>query len=144
MSEENNYIINNPLIELGYNDKYDSSLKKTTFTSSGGAKITITSGDGEEKKKKKEKKNEIISFDINLPKPAEIVSNLDKFIYGHRKTKEALAISMKNLEHRIKYPQIDFPKSNALLFGDTGVGKTYLVETIAKILNLPIVKLKMT
>lgn len=76
-----------------------------------------------------------------LPSPKEIVAHLDEFVIGQKQTKIDLAVGVYNHYKRIinkptKYcDQID--KSNMLLIGDTGCGKTYLLKCLAKFLQVP-------
>ncbi len=79
---------------------------------------------------------------INLLTPAEIKSILDEYVVGQDKAKITLAVSVYNHYKRIinqtnSEDDIDIQKSNVLLLGPTGVGKTFLASTLAKILDVP-------
>jgi ATP-dependent Clp protease ATP-binding subunit ClpX len=103
--------------------------------------------------------NEIIDEEMNeaaevglteLPKPREIFEFLEQYIIGQESAKRALAVAVYNHYKRIqassgpKAPgsqddadQVEIAKSNILLIGPTGTGKTYLAQTLAKMLNVP-------
>jgi ATP-dependent Clp protease ATP-binding subunit ClpX len=72
-------------------------------------------------------------------KPHEIKQELDKYVIGQETAKKTLAVEVYNHYKRIhNRSSIDFPKSNVLLIGPTGVGKTYLMEILSKILDVPL------
>lgn len=78
--------------------------------------------------------------DIVLPKPEEIKAKLDEYVIGQDNAKIALSVAVYNHYKRIysnSNSDIDIQKSNILLLGPTGVGKTMLAQTLAKILNVP-------
>ena len=78
---------------------------------------------------------------INLLKPAEIKKVLDEYVIGQEKAKISLSVSVYNHYKRILSQNdgsdVELQKSNVLLIGPTGVGKTYLAQTLAKILEVP-------
>ena len=83
--------------------------------------------------------NEIIS-DINLLKPVEIKTFLDEYVIGQEEAKKILSVAVYNHYKRvlsIKESEVELQKSNILMIGSTGSGKTYLAQTLAKILNVP-------
>ncbi|MBR3601703.1 MAG: ATP-dependent Clp protease ATP-binding subunit ClpX [Lachnospiraceae bacterium] len=89
-----------------------------------------------------EDEEEIIdSDDINLLKPAEIKAHLDEYVIGQEAAKKVLAVSVYNHYKRITAKQdddgIELQKSNIIMIGPTGSGKTYLAQTLAKIINVP-------
>jgi ATP-dependent Clp protease ATP-binding subunit ClpX len=83
------------------------------------------------------------SFDLdNLPKPAEINSVLQEYVVGQEPAKRTLAVAVYNHYKRVQMMQaedseLELQKSNILLLGPTGCGKTLLAQTLARILNVP-------
>jgi len=78
-----------------------------------------------------------------LPTPSEIASILDQYVIGQQKAKRILAVAVynhyKRLRHKGKKDEIELSKSNILLVGPTGSGKTLLAQTLARLLNVPFV-----
>ncbi|MDQ6730169.1 MAG: ATP-dependent Clp protease ATP-binding subunit ClpX [Actinomycetota bacterium] len=83
------------------------------------------------------------TFDIeNLPKPREIYEVLGEYVVGQEQAKRSLSVAVYNHYKRVQMMQsddndIELQKSNILLLGPTGCGKTLLAQTLAKILNVP-------
>ena len=83
-----------------------------------------------EKKKQKE---------FKLPKPAQIKAQLDEYVIGQEQAKKTLSVAVYNHYKRINNKtDVELNKSNVLMLGPTGVGKTLLAQTLAKILEVPI------
>lgn len=79
--------------------------------------------------------------DMALPKPEEIKAKLDEYVIGQEDAKKALSVAVYNHYKRIysgtDSNDVELQKSNIMLLGPTGVGKTMLAQTLAKILNVP-------
>ncbi len=89
------------------------------------------------KRNSKKKKNEQIA----LPKPSEIKAHLDEYVIGQEEAKKTLSVAVYNHYKRIfkgEGSDVELGKSNVLLLGPTGVGKTLLAQTLAKALDVPI------
>ena len=85
------------------------------------------------------KKSGIPKLD-SLPTPMEMKAFMDHYIIGQEEAKIALSVAVYNHYKRINYPDysdVDLQKSNILLIGPTGCGKTLFAQTLAKILNVP-------
>ncbi|MDR0298324.1 MAG: ATP-dependent Clp protease ATP-binding subunit ClpX [Streptococcaceae bacterium] len=79
---------------------------------------------------------------LEVKKPKEIMALLDEFVIGQTAAKKALSVAVYNHYKRINFQNanpdaVELQKSNILMIGSTGSGKTYLAQTLAKILNVP-------
>ncbi len=82
---------------------------------------------------------------VDLPIPAEIKGTLDQYVIGQESAKRTLSVAVYNHYKRLKYlgtggkEEVELSKSNILLIGPTGSGKTLLAQTLARLLNVPFV-----
>lgn len=96
------------------------------------------------------KKKELVELQGELPKPAKIKAHLDQYVIGQHLAKEILSVAVYNHYKRLKHEsgdaglgefnnEIEIGKSNILLIGPSGTGKTLLASTLAKIVGVPFV-----
>ena len=94
------------------------------------------------KKKKPKEKKTVPVFDINaIPAPHKIKAKLDDYVVGQEHAKKVVSVAVYNHYKRIagdSSDEIEVEKSNMLMVGPTGSGKTYLVKTLAKLLDVPL------
>ncbi len=94
------------------------------------------------KKKAEEKKEDEIPLTMeNIPAPHKIKAMLDEYVVGQEYAKKAISVAVYNHYKRVitnTMDDIEIEKSNMLMLGPTGCGKTYLVKTVARILNVPL------
>lgn len=95
-------------------------------------------------KKKKEEKSQKAKKEfslIDIPAPHKLKAMLDEFVIGQEKAKKVMSVAVYNHYKRVfssSEDGIDIEKSNMLMIGPTGSGKTYLVQTLAKLLDVPL------
>lgn len=94
------------------------------------------------KKKKDKKKKDKPVLDIkNIPPPHKIKAQLDEYVVGQNQAKKVISVAVYNHYKRVAtqtMDEIEIEKSNMLMIGPTGCGKTYLVKTLAKLLDVPL------
>ena len=87
------------------------------------------------------KKEEKATKDLKVPKPKEIKAYLDQYVIGQDDAKRFLSVAVYNHYKRLKQPEdpdgVEIEKSNIIMVGSTGTGKTLLARTIAKLLDVP-------
>lgn len=91
-------------------------------------------------KKKKDRPKPVFTID-NLPAPHVVKATLDEYVIGQERAKKALSVAVYNHYKRVTtghMDDIEIEKSNILMIGPTGSGKTYLVKTLARLLDVPL------
>ena len=95
----------------------------------------------EDENEAEEEAQEEENLEINLLKPAEIKDFLDDYVIGQDEAKKVLSVAVYNHYKRVTAPKdddgVELQKSNIIMIGPTGSGKTYLAQTLAKIINVP-------
>jgi ATP-dependent Clp protease ATP-binding subunit ClpX len=86
-------------------------------------------------------REESLTTSTPLPKPAEIKETLDEYVIGQERAKKILSVAVHNhykrIDSKVASDDVELQKSNILLLGPTGSGKTLLAQTLARILNVP-------
>ncbi|HRN57586.1 MAG TPA: ClpX C4-type zinc finger protein, partial [Agriterribacter sp.] len=80
-------------------------------------------------------------FKLTVKKPVEVKKFLDEYVIGQDDAKKVLAVAVynhyKRLQHKAAENEVEIEKSNIIMVGETGTGKTLLAKTIARMLNVP-------
>lgn len=109
------------------------------FLAEGGKmpKVRKKTKEAEAEKKKAEPEEEDVK---KMKPPHKIKAELDEYVIGQEKAKKVISVAVYNHYKRVleKDPKIELEKSNMLMLGPTGSGKTYLVKTLARLLNVPL------
>lgn len=123
------------------NDEKEDRKPQINFVNLGDLFGGYTNGPQQKvKKKKKDGPKPVFSAD-NIPAPHLLKAELDKYVIGQEKAKKTIAVAAYNHYKRVRtgtMDDIEIGKSNILLIGPTGSGKTYLVQTLARLLDVPL------
>ena len=138
-------------MDLKKNGDEDAEQKDTKQSGNGIPKVSFLNlADlpfdfglgGRQKVKKKEKGEHKPLIELkDIPAPHKIKAMLDEYVVGQEKAKKIMSVAVYNHYKRIAtntMDEIEIEKSNMLMLGPTGCGKTYLVQTLARILNVPL------
>ena len=102
----------------------------------GGAMPNVTEKNNQNVNKD-EAVNNVLSEDFKLLTPSELKAELDKYIIGQEEAKKVISVGIYNHYKRLLNNRTDIAKSNIMLVGSTGVGKTEIARTVARILDVP-------
>lgn len=129
------------------NAEWDKISKEKGFPNISFVNLADLQGDGgipnkQKLKKKKPKEESEAVIDIkNIPAPHKIKAQLDDYVIGQEKAKKIISVAVYNHYKRVAtgtMDDIEIEKSNILMIGPTGSGKTYLVKTLARLLDVPL------
>ncbi len=130
-----------------WNDEIEKWSKGKGFPNISFVNLADLQGDGgipnkqRLKKKKAKKKEEPVLNIKDIPAPHKIKAQLDEYVVGQEKAKKIISVAVYNHYKRVAtgtMDEIEIEKSNILMIGPTGSGKTYLVRTLAKLLDVPL------
>ncbi len=137
-------MLNNPQLQ----NELDQLSKQGGFPNISFVNLADLRGDGGipnkqklKKKKKKEGEQEPVLNIRNIPAPHKIKASLDEYVVGQEQAKKVISVAVYNHYKRVatgSMDNIEIEKSNMLMIGPTGCGKTYLVKTLARLLDVPL------
>lgn len=136
-------MLNNPNLQK----EMDQFSKHNGFPNISFVNLADLQGDGgipnkqKLKKKKKKEGNEPVLDIKNIPAPHKIKASLDDYVIGQEHAKKVISVAVYNHYKRVAtgtMDEIEIEKSNMLMIGPTGCGKTYLVKTLARLLDVPL------
>lgn len=137
-------MLNNPNIQK----EMDEFSKQNGFPNISFVNLADLQGDGGipnkqklKKKKKKEEQDQPVLNIKNIPPPHKIKASLDEYVVGQERAKKVISVAVYNHYKRVAtktMDEIEIEKSNMLMIGPTGCGKTYLVKTLARLLDVPL------
>lgn len=141
-------LLNNPSALSGMNMKPEDMKKmQDSFPNISFVNLADLKGEGgipnkQKLKKKKQKENAEPVLNIkDIPAPHKIKSQLDDYVVGQEHAKKVISVAVYNHYKRVAtgtMDEIEIEKSNILMLGPTGSGKTYLVKTLARLLDVPL------
>ena len=131
--------------EVETEEEEENKTPKRTFPNISFINLADLQMDGgipnKQKLKKRKKKDKPILDIKNIPPPHKIKAQLDEYVIGQEKAKKVISVAVYNHYKRVAtgtMDEIEIEKSNMLMIGPTGSGKTYLVKTLAKLLDVPL------
>ena len=136
-------MLNNP----NFQSELDQFSKQGGFPNISFVNLADLQGEGgipnkqKLKKKKKKEKSEPALNIKDIPAPHKIKASLDEYVVGQEHAKKVISVAVYNHYKRVAtgtMDEIEIEKSNMLMIGPTGSGKTYLVKTLAKLLDVPL------
>ncbi|MCM1527825.1 MAG: ATP-dependent Clp protease ATP-binding subunit ClpX [Bacteroides sp.] len=136
-------MLNNP----DFQQEMDEFSRQNGFPNISFVNLADLRGEGgipnkQKPKKKKEKAADTPALDIrNIPAPHKIKASLDEYVVGQEHAKKVISVAVYNHYKRVatnSMDSIEIEKSNMLMIGPTGCGKTYLVKTLARLLDVPL------
>ena len=139
-------MLNPAMMNMGFNDM-DWETMKDKMPNISFVNISDLQGEGgipnkQKLKKKKKDADKKPLLDIkNIPAPHKIKAQLDEYIVGQEHAKKVISVAVYNHYKRVAtntMDEIEIEKSNVLMLGPTGSGKTYLVKTLARLLDVPL------
>ena len=126
-------------------EEEENTTTKRTFPNISFINLADLQMDGgipnKQKLKKRKKKDKPVLDIKNIPPPHKIKAQLDEYVIGQEKAKKVISVAVYNHYKRVAtgtMDEIEIEKSNMLMIGPTGSGKTYLVKTLAKLLDVPL------
>lgn len=136
-------MLNNPQFQK----EMDEMTRQGGFPNISFVNLADLQGDGgipnkQKLKKKKKKEGEEPALNIrDIPAPHKIKASLDEYVVGQEHAKKVISVAVYNHYKRVAtntMDNIEIEKSNMLMIGPTGCGKTYLVKTLARLLDVPL------
>ncbi len=139
-------VLDDPKLQEQLQEQLDRMAKQGGFPNISFVNLADLRGDGgipnkQKLKKKKEKSEEPVLNIRDIPAPHKIKASLDEYVVGQEHAKKVISVAVYNHYKRVAtgtMDNIEIEKSNMLMIGPTGCGKTYLVKTLARLLDVPL------